>query len=328
MTEANTMNAFFERLIEQKPAIELLTQAIAQNRIAPAYLFAGVEGIGRTLVANCFIEFLFCQTSDPTLNEKPIRSRIQQRNHPDILWVEPTYLHQGKRLSAKEATEAGVKRKAPPQIRIEQIREMSQFLSRPPLEASRLMVVVENAESMPESAANALLKTLEEPGKATIILIAPGVDSLLPTLVSRCAKIPFYRLTDAGMKQVLQQQNFTEILSHSEILAMAQGSPGQAIAYWQQLQTIPAEFLSKVKQPPSHLRSALELAKDISQTLDSEAQLWLVDYLQHCHWQHQQKNGIMDDQFLKQLEKTRQYLLSYVQPRLVWECTLMSQFLS
>lgn len=322
------MNAFFEPLIEQKPALELLTQAIAQNRIAPAYLFAGVEGIGRTLTANCFIEFLFCQTSDKTGNEKQIRSRIQQRNHPDILWVEPTYLHQGKRLSAKEATEAGVKRKAPPQIRIEQIREISQFLSRPPLEASRLMVVVENAESMPESAANALLKTLEEPGKATIILIAPGVDSLLPTLVSRCAKIPFYRLTDEGIKQVLKQQNFTEIISQTEILAMAQGSPGQAIAHWQQLQTISAEFLTKVKRPPSNLRSALELAKEISQTLDSEAQLWLVDYLQHCHWQQQQKNGIIDDRFLKQLEKTRKYLLSYVQPRLAWECTLMSQFLS
>lgn len=322
------MNAFFDRLIEQQPAIELLTQVVAQNRIAPAYLFAGVDGIGRTLAANCFIEFLLCQNLDKKVDEKQIRSRIQQRNHPDILWVEPTYLHQGKRLSAKEAAEAGVKRKAPPQIRIEQIREISQFLSRPPLEASRLIVVVEHAESMAESAANGLLKTLEEPGKATIILIAPGIDSLLPTLVSRCAKIPFYRLTDEGMKQVLKQQNLTDILSHPEILAMAQGSPGQAISHWQQLQTIPEEFLNKVKKPPSNLRAALELAKEISQTLDSEGQLWLVDYLQHCDWQHQQKKGIIDERFLKQLEKTRKYLLNYVQPRLVWECTLMSQFLS
>ncbi len=321
------MNAFFDRLTEQQPAIELLTQAVAQNRMAPAYLFAGVDGIGRTLTANCFIEFLFCQNPDKKVNEKQIRSRIQQKNHPDILWVEPTYLHQGKRLSAKEAAEAGVKRKAPPQIRIEQIREISQFLGRPPLEASRLMVVVEHAESMAESAANGLLKTLEEPGKATIILIAPGIDALLPTLVSRCAKIPFYRLTDAGMKQVLTQQNYTDILSNSEILAMAQGSPGQAIALMQQLQTIPVELLNKVKQPPPNLRSALELAKEISQTLDSEAQLWLVDYLQHCDWQNQQKTGIIDDRFLKQLEKTRQYLLNYVQPRLIWECTLMSKFL-
>ncbi|MCP9293953.1 MAG: DNA polymerase III subunit delta' [Planktothrix agardhii] len=320
------MNTFFDQLIEQQAAIELLTQVVAQNRIAPAYLFAGVDGIGRTLTANCFIEFLFCQNPDKPVNQKQIHSRIQQKNHPDILWVEPTYLHQGKRLSPKEATEAGVKRKAPPQIRIEQIREISQFLSRPPLEASRLMVVVEHAESMPESAANGLLKTLEEPGKATIILIAPGIDSLLPTLVSRCAKIPFYRLTDAGMIQVLKRHNFDDILSHAEILAMAQGSPGQAIYHWQQLQTIPVEFLNKVKKPPSNLRLALELAKEISQTLDSEAQLWLVDYLQHCDWQDQQKTGIIDQTFLKQLEKTRQYLLSYVQPRLVWECTLMSRF--
>jgi len=125
---------------------------------------------------------------------------------------------------------------------------------------------------------------------------------------------------------VLKRHNFDHILSHAEILAMAQGSPGEAISHWQQLQNIPVEFLNKVKQPPSNLRSALELAKEISQTLDSEAQLWLVDYLQHCDWQQQQKTGIIDQTFLKQLEKTRQYLLSYVQPRLVWECTLMSRF--
>lgn len=320
------MTDFFEDLIEQQQAIELLTQSVVQNRIAPAYLFAGVEGIGRTLAAQFFIELLFCSHPHKKLTIPQIRSKIQQKNHPDILWVEPTYLHQGKRLSAQEAAEAGVKRKAPPQIRLEQIREISQFLSRPAIEAPRLMVVLEQAETMAESAANGLLKTLEEPGNATIILIAPGVDSLLPTLVSRCAKIPFYRLTDTGIKQVLQQQDFAEILSYPEIMAMAQGSPGQAIAYWQQLQAISPEFLEKIKQPPANLRSALELAKEISQTFDPETQLWLVDYLQHSYWQQYQTTGKFNNSVLKQLEQARQYLLTYVQPRLVWECTLMSLF--
>ncbi len=73
---------------------------------------------------------------------------------------------------------------------IEQIREITNFLSRPPLESSRSVVVIEQADTMTESAANALLKTLEEPGKATLILIAPSPSSLLPTLVSRCQHIP------------------------------------------------------------------------------------------------------------------------------------------
>lgn len=89
-----------------------------------------------------------------------------------MLWIAPTYSHQGKLLSAAEATAAGVKRKAPPQIRIEQIREISQFLSRPPLLGDRAVIVIEQAQTMVEGAANALLKTLEEPGKATIIPIA------------------------------------------------------------------------------------------------------------------------------------------------------------
>ncbi len=207
---------------------------------------------------------------------------------------------------------------------MDQIRAVSQFISHPPLEANQFVVVIEQAETMAEAAANGLLKTLEEPGNATIILIAPGVDALLPTLVSRCAKIPFSRLSETGMKQVLTQQNYGEILSYPEILEMAQGSPGKAINHWQQFQTIPAELLEQVKQSPPNLRRALETAKEISTTLDIEAQLWLVDYLQQRYWRQQQQTRIDAKTILKQLEQTRQYLLSYGQPRLVWECLFLA----
>lgn len=313
------MNAFTP-LIGQNHAVELLTQAVAQNRIAPAYLFAGVPGVGRSLAARCFIELLFSGGRDRAVT--PLQRRIQQGNHPDLLWVEPTYLHQGKRLSAKEAEEAGLKRKAPPQIRLEQIREIGEFLSRPPLEASRSVVVLEQAETMAEAAANGLLKTLEEPGRATLILMAPAVESLLPTLVSRCQRIPFYRLERGGLEEVLRRTGNEQILSDSEVMAMAQGSPGQAIAAWEQLQAIPPELLAKMKQRPQTVREALELAKEIDKSLDTEAQLWLVDYLQQCYWQ-QFLAGVMGKSPLQPLEKARQYLLNYVQPRLVWECTLM-----
>ncbi|ERT06859.1 DNA polymerase III, delta' subunit [Lyngbya aestuarii BL J] len=319
-----TLNDSFSPLIGQPQAIELLTQTVIQNRIAPAYLFVGSSGIGRSLAARCFIEFLFCHGSQKSLNPQQVRHRIQARNHPDLLWVEPTYLHQGKRFSVSEAEEAGIKRRSRPQIRLEQIREIGQFLSRPPLEASRLIVVLEQAETMAEAAANGLLKTLEEPGKATLILIAPGVDSLLSTLVSRCAKIPFYRLDEQAVAQVLKEQGQQEILSHPEIIAMSQGSPGEAMVCWQQLQAMSPEFLASVKQPPQTVYDALNLAKEISKTLDTEAQIWLIDYLQHCYWQQQQKTDLINPLFLQQLEKARQSLLRFVQPRLVWECTFLS----
>lgn len=314
----------FTPLIGQPQAVDLLTQAVNRNRIAPAYLFVGPEGIGKGLAAQCFIQLLFSNYLKDPRNITTISHRIQARNHPDLFWVEPTYLHQGKRLSISEAIATGLKRKSPPQIRLEQVREIGQFLSRPPLEISRSVVVVEQSETMAEGAANGLLKTLEEPGKATIILIAPSVDSLLPTLISRCQKIPFYRLNESAMKKILTQQNYTEILSHPEILAMAQGSPGEAITCWEQLKAIPEPLLQKVKHLPKNLQEAIELAKEIDKNLDTEAQLWLVDYLQQSYWRERKHKGERTRIILQQLEKTKTYLLNYVQPRLVWECTLMA----
>ena len=313
---------YFTSLIGQTQAVELLTEAVSQNRIAPGYLFVGSNGIGKSLAARCFIELLFsANLTEPRLIAS-VQNRVRLGNHPDLLWVEPSYMNQGKRLSPKEAEEAGLKRKSPPQIRLEQVREIGNFLSRPPLESARSIVVLEQAETMGEGAANGLLKTLEEPGKAALILIAPTVDSLLPTLISRCQKIQFNRLNPAAMAEVLQQRGFGEILSNSEVMGMAQGSPGEAIAIWQQLQSMPDDLLQKVKQLPQNLRSALELAKEIDKTLDTESQLWLIDYLQHCYWQQFLAGGISRSP-LEPLEKARQYLLNYVQPRLVWECTLM-----
>jgi DNA polymerase III subunit delta' len=301
----------FDRLIGQPQAVTLLTQAMMRDRVAPAYLFAGAAGVGKGLAATCFLGLLLGEQ-----NER----RIMQRNHPDLLWVEPTYLEKGKRLTAAEAEVAGVKKKAPPIVRLEQIREIPQFLSRPPLEASRSVVVIEASETMAEATANALLKTLEEPGRATIILLAPNIESLLPTLISRCQRIAFSRLGESAMRQVLESTGHGDILSQAQVLALAQGSPGAAIAHWQQLQTIPAELLQELVSLPRDLRQAMTIAKQVAKTLDSEAQIWLIDYLQQTYWQ----SGQVSTVFLQQLEQAKQYLRAYVQPQLVWEVTLMS----
>jgi DNA polymerase III subunit delta' len=302
--------ATFERLIGQPQAVALLTQAIGRDRIAPAYLFAGAAGVGKGLAAACFLALLLGETEE---------RRIRQRNHPDLLWVEPTYLEKGKRLTIAEAEAAGVKKKSAPIVRLEQIREITQFLSRPPLEAARSVVVIEASETMAESAANALLKTLEEPGQATLILLAPNIESLLPTLVSRCQRIPFYRLGESEMQQILQHSGHGEILAQPQVLALAQGSPGAAIAHWEKLQTIPAEIIQGLVTMPRTLREAMTIAKQVAKTLDSEAQIWLLDYLQQVYWQ----SGQVSTDVLQRLEQAKQYLQAYVQPQLVWEVTLM-----
>jgi DNA polymerase-3 subunit delta' len=317
----------FSSLIGQSQAVQLLTQAVIKQRIAPAYLFSGSTGIGRGLAVEGFIELVFSQGK--SLEQRTVLSkRIRERNHPDLLWVEPTYTHQGKLFSPAEAETAGLKRKTPPLIRLEQIRGITQFLARSPLEAERSMVVIEQAETMTEAPANALLKTLEEPGQATLILIALGAESLLPTLVSRCQKIPFYRLASDDLFQVLQRTNQQEILQQPEILQLAQGSPGAAIAHWQKLQELPGDLLQAMHQPIHSHREALSLARQIAQTLEPEAQLWLIDYLQQIWWQQTTHRSQLIPHAiapLQQLEKARTYLRRNVQPRLVWEVTLMNR---
>lgn len=307
----------FASLVGQDQAIALLQGAVATNRIAPAYLFAGCPGVGRSLAARAFIELLFF-ADIPTTEIPSVQKRLRRGNHPDVLWIEPTYLHRGTRLSARELEQSGIQPQGKPQIRIEQIREITHFLSCSPLVASRQVVVLEQAQTMAEAAANGLLKTLEEPGKATLILIAPSTESLLPTLVSRCQRIPFERLALREMETVLQQTGHQEILAHSQILTLAQGSPGKAIASFAQLQAIPSELLNELIAPPKTPRQALEMAKEINKSLNLQAQLWLLDYLQQSYWQTETEPVI-----IQQLEKAKQHLLNYAQPRLVWEVTLL-----
>lgn len=315
----------FADLIGQSQAVELLSRAITQQRIAPAYLFAGPAGVGRRLAAIAFATMLLRPTasSDLTVGDD-LRQRVRDRNHPDLLWVEPTYSHQGKLFTQAEAIAAGIKRRAAPQIRLEQVRDISRFLSRPPLAAPRAVVVIDGAETMAESAANGLLKTLEEPHGATLILLAPDLETLLPTIISRCQRIPFYRLSRAETQQVLTQTGHAAVLDQAEPLAIAQGSPGQAVTIWDSLQLMPAELLSQLRSPPPSPRQALDLARQIHQALDPETQLWLVDYLQHCYWQPETGSTVAAIAQMTALEQARQWLRSYVQPRLVWEVTLLT----
>lgn len=302
-TQPIAENWQLSKIIGQNLAVSLLKGTITHNRIVPAYLFAGAEGVGKSLAAKCFIAEIF---------------NIQNiANCPDILWVQPTYLHQKQLLSESEIAAAGVLRKSPSLIRIEQIREITQFLSTSPLIAPYKIVVVENAERMPPTAANALLKTLEEPISGTIILISSKPQRLLATITSRCQLIPFQRLNNAQMTTVLENVGRSEILNHPNVIQFAGGSPGMAIAYHDQLQSIPPSILQQLIQPPTNLLTALSIAKDIEVQLDFHQQLWLIDYLQHC-W----KEFLSDHNWLLKLEDAKNSLSKMSSPRLVWEVLL------
>jgi DNA polymerase-3 subunit delta' len=313
----------FDDLIGQPRAVALLRSALASGRIAPAYLFAGPAGVGRRLAALRFIEALLAEQAGPAATPQ-LRRRLEQGNHPDLLWVEPTHLHQGRLVPASRAAEEGLRRRSPPQLRLEQVREVSRFVGRRPVEAGRSLVVLEAVEAMAEPAANALLKTLEEPGDALLLLITAAPEQLLATLRSRCQLVPFARLNPADLRRVLAgvpaaaEEAVQEMVEAPHLLDLAAGSPGALLDHGRQWRELPAGLAERLLDPSADPLEALALARDLSEALDAEQQLWLLDWWQLALWR---RRGRLQEP--RRLERLRRQLLGHVQPRLAWEVALL-----
>ena len=307
------MSALFDGLVGQPLAVDLLEAALQQKRLAPAYLFAGPEGVGRRLAALRFLEGVLSEG----VGCERARRRLEDRNHPDLVWIEPTFQHQGRLLTRDEAVEAGVNRRTPPQLRLEQIRAVRRALGRQPVESPRGMVVIESTEAMAEAAANALLKTLEEPGHGLLILLTAAPERLLSTIRSRCQLIRFVRLDRPSVAEVLRRLDAVE-QDPPELLAMAAGSPGAVLEHRNRWAALPTELMPRLRHLPNEPMQALALARDVCEALDGEQQLWLINWWQQALWK---SSG--DVESLKRLETLRRHLLSFVQPRLAWEVALL-----
>ncbi len=165
-------------MIGHEWAVEQLRGALAAGSDAHAYLFSGPAGIGKALLALRLAQALNCETSpvEPCLACRSCR-RIERGNHPDI------------RISGMAAQAAGLKADEAArqkELKIATIREWLRDIALRPYEGRRRVLILHDAERLSEEAANAMLKTLEEPPPfATLILVANSVD-LLPTIVSRC----------------------------------------------------------------------------------------------------------------------------------------------
>jgi DNA polymerase-3 subunit delta' len=282
--------SFFTPVRGQTLAVMLLEQALRCQRLAPAYLFQGPAGVGKALTVRCLAQHLLGKASD----------------HPDLLWVAPVQ----KTQDTGRVTQA--------QICLDQVREITQFVGRTPWQSDRSLVVIESAQCLNEPAQDALLKTLEEPGHSRLILLADRPDELLNTIRSRCQMIPFRNLDRDQMRTVLQERGYEKIEQHPELLTLACGSPGAAIAHWHQWQALPPELPPLFQALPGSLAQALELARRLTQALEPVAQLWLTDYLQWFYWERYRRRELMQI-----FEQTRQALVNYVQPQLVWEVAWM-----
>ena len=311
------MTALFEDLLGQTRAVALLEASLVKGRLAPAYLFAGPDGVGRRLAALRFLEGVLAGLQ----GDAGIRRRLQEGNHPDLLWVEPTYQDKGQLVPASKAEELGLARRAAPQLRLEQIRDVSRFLSRRAVEARGCVVVLEDAEAMAEGAANALLKTLEEPGEGLLILIAATPEQLLTTIRSRCQQIPFTRLSSEQLAVVLERCGEpAPTADPPELLELAAGSPGGLLRCRQAWAALPEGLAARLLDLAAAAEplQALALARDLAEALDAEQQLWLLGWWQLALWRRQAPVAR-----LQRLERLRSQLRAYVQPRLAWEVALL-----
>jgi DNA polymerase-3 subunit delta' len=318
------MESLFDDLLGQPRAVVLLSAALEKRRIAPAYLFAGPEGVGRRLAALRFLEGVIGPGAPSDAGPAVLRRRLAQGNHPDLLWVDPTYLHQGRLVRASEAEEEGVSRRTAPQIRLEQVRDVARFLARHPVEAPGPLVVIESVESMAEGAANALLKTLEEPGEGLLLLISAAPEKLLSTIHSRCQQIPFVRLGPQTVEQVLARQagagplTLGDPADPPELLELAAGSPGALLEHRRRWRELPEGLATRLLELRAEPLEALALARDLCEALEGEQQLWLLSWWQLARWR---RGGAAAD--LRRLERLRSQLRAFVQPRLAWEVALL-----
>ncbi len=313
----------FADVMGQDRAVELLQASLEQQRLAPAYLFCGPHGVGRRRTALRFLEAILNETLAANLQQ---RRRLQEGNHPDLLLVEPTYSNQGRLLSSAEAEASGLKKRGLPQLRLEQVREVSRFLVRHPLEGKRSCVLLDGVERLNETAANGLLKTLEEPGGGLLVLLTTSRDHVLPTILSRCHVVNFRPLSGPALHQVLGSLGEPVEGDSPEILALAAGSPGELLRHRQQVEAVGSDALQLLDQPLERPHQALALAKAITEDgLDLEQQLWLIALWQQGIWRWGKANGQLSkaQERVQDLERLGRQLRGYVQPRLAWEVTLL-----
>jgi len=175
----------FKDIKGQDNQIAYLKRAIDKKSVAHAYLFSGIDGVGKSLAATNFAKTLNCERNESDSCDVCASCRkIENKNHPDIFRITP------------DETQKVIK--------IASIRAMSERLSLRAYEARWKVFIIEDAHLMTEEAANSLLKTLEEPAAQSVIMLTTSNTSgLLETVVSRCQILKFSPLSSEIIENIL-----------------------------------------------------------------------------------------------------------------------------
>lgn len=191
--------------------IEILRMTLTQKRIGHAYLFSGIQSIGKRTLALEFIKAINCEKADTlhdSCGECASCRKIRHESHPDVFSVEADGQF----------------------IRIASIRQIQERTKCKPLEARKRAFIIDDADKMNEEAANALLKMLEEPSPSNIlILVTTRPYSLLPTIISRCQHLRFNPLAPEAVARFLVARAGLDNQKAALLAALSGGSVGNAL---------------------------------------------------------------------------------------------------
>jgi DNA polymerase-3 subunit delta' len=196
------------QMVGHQWAVDLLKRQALAGRVPHALLLTGPLNVGKTTLARFFAQYLNCRGQDKPCGRCVSCLKLVSGNHPDVrMW--------------DDDSEA---------IKIDEIRELQHELHLSPYEGQYRVAILSNFERATLSAANALLKTLEEPApQVVLILTATDPGALLPTIVSRCQGLALRALPTPDVVEALQQR-WLASPEQAEVLAqLAAGRLGWAV---------------------------------------------------------------------------------------------------
>ena len=201
----------FRDIAGHAPLRALIATAAGRGTLPPSLIFAGPTGVGKHMAAVALAQLVNCAqpVDGDACGECQSCRRIARRVHADVLYVEPG--------------DTGA-------IKIDQVREVVDRSGYRPFEGKRRFIIIDQAEAMAGPAQDALLKTLEEPPNATtFVLVTASPGTLLPTILSRCQRLRFGRLSPADVAGVLIRAHRFDSADAHAAAAMSDGSVGRAI---------------------------------------------------------------------------------------------------
>ncbi|MCL1797583.1 MAG: AAA family ATPase [Eggerthellaceae bacterium] len=177
------MSDIFENILGQAKVREFLRATVAHDRVSHAYLFTGPAGSNKTLAAYAFAQAILCEKKGCSACDSC--QRIMRRKHPDVRYFAP------------EGVSGYL---------VEQVREIVADTALAPIQARKKVYILDRVDLLTTHAANAFLKTLEEPPlDVVLILLGRTRESVLPTIVSRCQVVPFRHIPAREAAGILSQ---------------------------------------------------------------------------------------------------------------------------